>query len=309
MFFRLTLAAKRLTQPFYYNDNQVKDISMNTKTTLRLVAVAVLLTIASLHTSIAQESLSKEKPKPKPEAPKPAMVEKRTMSLGLAALYAPLVGNAVESGFRFPTVPSCCPGYEGTSGSGITIGAELMLPLSSGLELGARVAFQTSSADFTAKEPITVRVGNSAVSSSIDHSLSTSVAALFVEPTLNYEISKGFYLSGGLRFGTIMGATYEQSEKLADPSLPYDFSSGSGVWNNTSGDIPNKSGFQLGAVIGLRTAIALGTSLTLMPEVSYAPMFTSVVSDASWTASPLRIGASFLINMTTLEAVSTPIAP
>ena len=311
MFSRSMLAAKRLTQQFYYNDNQVKDISMNTNTTLRLVAVAVLLAVASLQTAMAQESLSKEKPKPKPapEPPKPAMVEKRTMSLGLVALYAPMVGNAVESGFRFPTIPSCCPGYEGTSGSGIAIGAELMIPISTGLELGARAAFQTSSADFTAKEPITVRVGNSAVTSSIDHSLATSVAALFVEPTLNYEIAKGFYLSGGLRLGTIMSATYEQSEKLADPSLPYDFSSGSGVWNNTSGDIPNKSGFQLGAVIGLRTAIALGTSLTVMPEVSYAPMFTSVVSDASWTASPLRVGASFLINMTKLEAVSTPIAP
>jgi hypothetical protein len=284
---------------------------MNTSNTLRLSAAVLLMMICAVQTSFAQESLSKEKPKPKPapEAPKPMMVEKRTMSVGLTVLYAPLVGNAVESGFRFPTVPSCCPGYEGTSGSGITIGAELMLPLSSGLEFGARVAFQSSSADFTATAPITVRVGNTAVTSSSDHSLSTSVSALFVEPTLNYEIAKGFFLSGGLRLGTIMSATFEQSEKLADPSLPYDFSSGSGIWNNTSGDIPNKSGFQIGAVIGLRTAIALGTSLTMMPEVSYAPMFTSVVTDASWTASPLRVGASFLINMTKLEAVSTPIAP
>jgi hypothetical protein len=283
---------------------------MNTQTTLRLVAL-VLTVLFAAQSSFAQESLSKERPKPKPapEAPKPAMVEKRTMSFGLVGMYAPMVGNAVESGFRFPSVLSCCPGYESTSGSGVTIGAELMLPLSRGLELGARIAYQTSSADFTAKEPITVRVGNSAVASSINHSLSTSVAAFFVEPTLNYEIAKGFYLSGGLRLGTIMSATFEQSEKLADPSLPYDFDSGSGVWNNTSGDIPNKSAFQLGAVIGLRTAIALGTSLTMMPEVSYAPMFTSVVTDASWTASPLRIGASFFMNVTKLEAVSTPIAP
>lgn len=284
---------------------------MNTSTHLRRFAAAVLVIVCSGIATMAQESLSKQKPKPKPEpeAPKPAMVEKRTMSVGLSALFAPMVGNSVETGFRFPTVPSCCPGYEGTSGSGLTIGAELLMPMSSGLEFGARVALQTSTANFTASEPITVRVGNNAVASSIEHSLNTSTAALFVEPTINYELTKGLFVTGGLRLGTILSGTYDQSEKLADPTLPYDFTTGGALWNTSAGDIPNRSSFQFGAVVGLRTAIALGTNLTIMPEVSYAPMFTSVVSDASWTASPLRVGVDVLMNMTKLEAVSTPIAP
>lgn len=283
---------------------------MKTTMPLRLAVAAVVLA-ASSYLAVAQESLSKEKakPKPAPEAPKPMMTEKRTMSVGLSIMLAPMIGNSVESGFRLPTVPSCCPGYESTSGSGINIGADLLLPVSDGLEFGARVVFQTSATDFTSKEPITVRVGNTAVTTSIDHSLNTSVASLFVEPTLNYQITKGLYLTGGLRLGTVISGTFDQSEKLADPSIPYDFSSGSGLYNVRSGDIPNPSGFQFGAVIGARAAIALGTSLTLMPEVSYAPMFTSLVTDATWSASPLRVGASVLINMTKLEAVSTPIAP
>ena len=283
---------------------------MNKQMSLRLAACAVVLMVTS-YVTFAQESLSKEKPKPKPapEAPKPAMAEKRTMSVGLSVMLAPMIGNAVESGFRLPTVPSCCPGYESTSGSGIMIGADLLLPLSDGLEFGARIALQTSRTDFSAQEPITVRVSNSAVTTSIEHSLNTSIASLFLEPTLNYQIMKGLYLSGGLRLGTIMSGTSDQREKFADPTIPYDFSSGSALNNVSDGDIPNRSGFQLGAVIGARAAIALGTSLTLMPEVSYAPMFTSVISDATWSASPLRVGASVLFNLTKLEAVSTPIAP
>ncbi len=284
---------------------------MNTSTTLRRFASVIILMFCASMALMAQETLSKQKPKPKtePEAPKPAMVEKRTMSVGLSVLLAPMISNSVESGFRFPTVPSCCPGYEGTSGSGVMIGAEVLMPLSSGLEFGARVAYQSSSADFTASEPITVRVGNNAVTSSIQHSLSTSVAALFVEPTINYELTHGLYLMGGLRLGTIMSGNYDQTEKLADPTLPYDFINGSALWNTSGGNIPNTSGFQFGAVVGVRTAIALGSSLTIMPEVSYAPMFTSVVSDASWTSTPLRIGVGVFMNMTKLEAVSTPIAP
>lgn len=272
----------------------------------RAIAVAVVVFSAST-ISLAQESLSKEKPKPKtPEAPKPAMVEKRSMSIGLVALVNPIVTNGVGDGFKLPLVSSCCPGYEGTSGSGITLGVELMLPISEALEFGARVAYQTSSTKFSALEPITVRVGNSAVNTTIDHSLSTSVSSLFLEPTLNYQLIKGLYLSGGLRLGTIASGTYDQVEKLSDASIPYDLTTSR---NATGEDIPNRSAFQFGAVVGLRTLLELGPSLSLMPEISYAPMFTSVVSDASWTASPLRIGASILFNVTKLEAVSTPIAP
>jgi len=280
---------------------------MNTPTYLcRAIAVIVVFSAAA-SLSLAQESLSKERPKPKaPEAPKPAMVEKRALSIGLVTLFNPVVTNDVETGFKLPTVSSCCPGYEGTSGSGIAIGAELMLPLSDALELGARIAYQTSSATFSAVEPTTVRVGNSAVKTTIDHSLSTNVSSLFLEPTLNYLLTRGIYLSGGLRLGTITGGMYDQVEKFTDASIPYDFETNR---NAKDQEIPFLSGFQLGAVIGLRTLIELGPSLSVMPEISYAPMFTSIVSDASWTASPLRIGASILLNVTKLEAVSTPIAP
>ena len=284
---------------------------MNTSTTLRRYASVIIIMFSASLALMAQETLSKQKPKPKPEpeAPKPSLAEQRTLSVGLTVLLAPMIGNGVESGFRFPTVPSCCPGYEGTSGTGVMVGAELLMPLSAGLEFGARVVYQSSSANFTANEPITVRVGNNAVSSSIQHGLNTSVGALFVEPTINYEITHGVFVTGGLRLGTILSGTYDQTEKLADPTLPYDFSNGSALWNTSDGSIPNTSGFQFGAVVGIRTAVAFGSSLTIMPEVSYAPMFTSVVSDATWTASPLRVGVGVLMNITKLEAVSTPIAP
>ncbi|MBU3698680.1 MAG: hypothetical protein FGM33_01535 [Candidatus Kapabacteria bacterium] len=271
----------------------------------RTIALVALLVLGFANV-IAQESLSKERPKPEPKK-EPAMVSRRVMSVGAHASYG-IMMNGVTS-FRLPSVASCCPGYASTSGSGMVFGAEFMVPMSKTIDIGGRVVYQSASTDFASSEPITVRAGNGTLSSSIEHTLSTTTTFLLLEPVASLGLGGGLSVLGGLRIGTTLGGTYDQQERLKDPSLPYNFPTGSGLYNVSSADIPNTSGLQAGAIIGLRYSAPLAGGLSINPEVTYSPMFTDVITDAAWTITPLRFGVSILFDVNTREAASTPIQP
>lgn len=273
--------------------------------THRLLAALVVLCLGTSIT-LAQESLSKERPKPAPKK-EPVLVTRRVMSVGAHASYG-IMMNGVSS-FTLPSVPSCCPGYESTTGSGMVFGAEFTLPMSPSVELGARLIYQSSSTEFSAAEPITVRLGNGTAQSAINHSFNTTMTFLMLEPVVGIKVGGSLSLLAGLRIGTTLGGTFDQQEALADRSLPYDFTSGSGLYNVKAGDIPNTSGLQAGAIVGARLAVPLSGGVSLMPEVTYSPMFTDVVTDASWTIAPLRVGVGVLFDIMASEAASTPIQP
>lgn len=273
--------------------------------THRLLAALVVLCLGPSIT-LAQESLSKERPKPAPKK-EPVLVSRRVMSVGAHVSYG-IMMNGVTA-FRLPTVRTCCPGYESTSGSGMVFGGEFMLPMSPDIEFGARLVYQSSSTAFSSSEPITVRLGNGTGQTAINHSLTTETTFLMLEPVVGIKVGGSLSLLAGLRVGTTLGGTYDQQEALADRSLPFDFTSGSGLYNVKAGDIPNTSGLQAGALLGARLAVPLSGGVSLMPEVTYSPMFTDVVTDASWTIAPLRFGVSVLFDIMTTEAASTPIQP
>jgi hypothetical protein len=273
--------------------------------THRLLAALVVLCLGTSMT-LAQESLSKERPKPAPKK-EPVLVSRRVMSVGAHASFGIMMNGGTS--FKLPSVPSCCPGYEPTSGSGMVFGAEFMLPMSPSVDLGARLVYQSSSTDFSAAEPITVRLGNGTGQTAINHTLTTATTFLMLEPVVGIKVGGSVSLLAGLRIGTTLGGTYDQKEALADPSLPYDFTSGSGLYNVKAGDIPNTSGLQAGAILGARFALPLSSSVSLIPEVTYSPMFTDVVTDASWTISPLRFGLGVLFDIIATEAASTPLQP
>lgn len=273
--------------------------------THRLLAVLAVLSLGT-GAALAQESLSKERPKPAPKKA-PLLISKRVTSVGAHVSYG-IMMNGV-SAFKLPAVPSCCPGYESTSGSGMVFGAEVALPMSESIDICGRLVYQSSATNFTASEPITVRAGNGVLKTDINHSFKTSTSFLMVEPVASIKLGGGLALMAGLRVGTTLGGTYDQQESLADPSIPYDFTSGSGLYNVKAGDIPNTSGLQAGVLVGVRYAVALSGGLSLMPEVTYSPMFTDVVTDASWTISPLRIGVGVLFDIMSTETASTPIQP
>lgn len=274
------------------------------------IALALALFCGSFSAAVAQETMTQPRPEPtKAPEPPPAMVEERQFSVGLTGAYGIMLNGT--PGFTLPTVPTCCASYASTSGSGILLGGVLELPLSSSLELSARVLFQSASTTFTTDEPTAVRVGNTTESTTLRHTLETSQGFVFVEPVAAYRVGGGLQILAGLRVGTVLSATYSQDERLTDPTMPVRFEDGTTVRNATSGDVPNTSAFQVGAVIGLRYMLPMNASKTLhlVPEISYAPMFTNMVSDASWSVSPLRIGASILFSVTKKVEEKSPLRP
>lgn len=264
---------------------------------------------------VAQETLTTEAPK-KPEPP--ATIEKtaydtvykakRTMSLGLVGGYA--VDFHSADAMTLPEVPSCCPGYDGGTGGGFLLALALELPLSPSLELVTRLSYHGSTVTMTVDEPITVRDGNSTRTANITHELTSTLTFVSLEPAVEFRLGERFGLIGGVRLGTLLGATYDEQEIL-DPSIPYDYQGGSGVRNQSSGDISGTSAFQFGLILGARYRLPMNADETLMliPEAQFVPMFSSVLADQTWTVSSLRfmIGVSYAL--TERVRTDSPLSP
>ncbi|MCX6140130.1 MAG: hypothetical protein NTX15_04755 [Candidatus Kapabacteria bacterium] len=257
----------------------MKDASMNIR------SLALILSIFTVTTGnvLAQEAISQEAPKAKPVPI--ATTSVRSFSLGLTGAYGIML-NGVST-FTLPSVPTCCPGYTG------------------------RVVYQASSTTFVTDEPTTLRSGNQTIETAFRHTLKTTASFVMIEPMLDYRFAGGLSLFAGARLGTSMSGTYDQKETFADPSLPYDYTGGVAVRNASSGDLPNMSGLQAGLVFGARYRLPMNAagSLSLVPEVSFSPMFTDVVTDASWTISPIRIGLSILMDVMKEVHEATPLSP
>jgi hypothetical protein len=262
------------------------------------------MTATAVH---AQETMTMVAPETPPPAPATRSV--RTLSVGLSGAYGVMLNST--DGFTLPQAPTCCSEYTGTSGGGVIIGLDASIPLASTLDLGIRLAYQTSSTSFVTDEQVTVRDGSSTTQTAFRHTLETSLGMLVLEPVADWRVAGGLSLIGGIRLGTMLSGTYTQTEAFADPSVPYDFPDGRAVRNESSGDINDLAGLQMGLVIGARYRLPMNAegSLHLVPEVSYSPMFTDVVENVSWSVSPIRIGVGILFDLTRMEAGSTPLKP
>lgn len=267
---------------------------------------------------MAQETLTTEEPK-KPVVPAPTeTIEKtdydtlypvkRTMSLGVVGGYA--VDFHSADAMTLPDVPSCCPGYDGGTGGGFLFALALELPISSSIELVTLLSYHGSNVTMTVQEPITVRDGNSTRTANITHELTSSLTFVSLEPAVEFRLGERFGLIGGVRLGTLIGATYEEQEIL-DPSIPYDYQGGSGVRNQSLGDITGTSSFQFGLLLGARYRLPMNADGTLMliPEAQFVPMFSSVLADQTWTVSSLRfmIGVSYALTSRVRE--DSPLRP
>lgn len=281
----------------------MKDASMIT----RSIALVASLFIVSTGSVLAQEVISQEAPRPKTIPVTTTVV--RSFSVGLTGAYGIMLNGVSE--FSLPSVPTCCPEYTSSTGGGFIGGAEFDLPLSSNLEFVARIVYQASSTTFVTEEPTTLRSGNQTIESAFRHTLETTTSFVMIEPMLDFMVAGRLSVFAGARLGTSMSGTYDQKETFADPTLPYDYTGGVAVRNESSGDLPNMSGLQAGLVFGARYHLPMNAtgSLSLVPEVSFSPMFTNVVTDASWTISPIRIGLSILMGITKEVHEATPLSP
>jgi hypothetical protein len=256
----------------------------------------VVMVMCGVFTSIAQETITPvPEPRKKPETSPlhPALLAS-PWSIGVYGAYALSMHSASFS--SLPGISSCCPEYTSGSGGGAAFGLEADLKLSSALTLIGRLVYASNGGTLTADEETWVHNGSVAQQTTITHTLNPSLGFVFFEPSIEYRAgSFGFH--AGLRAGTLLYATFEQQEELTDKSLGYEYLGTGETYNAASGDITGTSSFQFGIVLGARYHIDASSSLRVVPEVSYAPLFTSILTEESWTVSSLRFGASLLFGL------------
>lgn len=274
-------------------------------TTIMTACVALLLPMTTLH---AQEAMSARPTDPEPE---PVSYAPATPLLWLGVGGGLQLSMHSASNMTLPQAPTCCSGYDGTSKAGIAFGIEGGLPVGTNLSILARLSFAPSGATMRKDEATTVRVGSQAVTTALRHTLVTSMTALMLEPAVEYRINSRFGLMGGLRLGTLTGVTYDQKEELADPTLPYDYGTGGTTFNASSGDVRDVNALQFGIVVGARYWMSLNAvgTLALVPEVTYAPMFTDVAKNVPWSVSAFRAGISVLYTIMTTPGNNDPLRP
>jgi hypothetical protein len=126
------------------------------------------------------------------------------------------------------------------------------------------------------------------------YTVDTKVSELRLEPMARYYLGKLPLTIGiGARLGFLMAATYEQKETIASPSAAT-FEDGSKERNNTSGDLAETSGLQVGIKLGLAYDLMLAQTITVRPEIAGMLSLTSPVQGITWNPHELRLGVAIL---------------
>lgn len=285
---------------------------MKTRTTTSLAVLGAFVVFSlSLQAQEAQTRPDevKEPPSPPVTESQPAFTMKPMIRFGLGANFD--LANHAASNLTLPGVPTCCTGFNGVSSGGFALSGEMGLPIDDRLDILVKLTYMTTSSTMTEDEVTTVRSGNEAVATPFRHTLESDLGFLMLEPGVEWRPTLHVGLVGGLRVGTLMGATYRQEERIVDESLGYTYENGSTVRNTSSGDVQETSSFQFGLLLGARYHVFLTTngSLQLVPEVFYAPLFTNVVADRSWSVSSFRAGVSLVYTLFSKQETDSPVLP
>ncbi|MDQ1265423.1 MAG: hypothetical protein QG635_573 [Bacteroidota bacterium] len=104
--------------------------------------------------------------------------------------------------------------------------------------------------------------------------------------------------SAGFHIGYVITKDYTQSEKIIGNGTFLD-DNGNDTYkrtrNDTSGTLPDASGFYAAVIAGISYDLPLNSkgNLILAPEVNYALGLTPVIPDLSWSINSLRLGLAF----------------
>ena len=207
---------------------------------------------------------------------------------------------------RISTIPSCCAEFTSGTGLSFAIGGGIETPLGwrigdGQVHLGARISYQALGASMREDEFIGNIIGGSTVTSGIArHDLSIGYAVLGVSPYLSFPlpIEMPLRVNVGFTSGIPLGATFEQSETLVDPTASgYTFANGSRTRNVGSGDIPNTSGLYAAITAGVSYEYALSPTLAIAPSITYQRALTSIATTVSWSAHALRAGVDLRVRL------------
>lgn len=223
-------------------------------------------------------------------------------------VLAGLGANQYAANFKgLPNVPSCCPSYSSGSGMGITAGIMAMLPVTERIELGLRLGYHNISGTLSATENQTLDNGQM-INGTFEHTITANVGLIAVEPTVDYHITGGLSVRGGLLAGIPSGGDFTQQERILEPNTIVYTENGQKNRLNYIGKIPDVSGFMAALSVGLSYSLPINRneSLHLVPEASYTLGLTNLMTSRDWKVNGMRFAVGVRYSLIDLAAPTLP---
>ncbi|MBX7154383.1 MAG: OmpA family protein [Bacteriodetes bacterium] len=224
---------------------------------------------------------------------------------------SPVIDFHKASFSELPGVPNCCPQFTSTSGLGSLVGLtwEKSMSLTSLPLIGkhipsyitpallsSKLYYEQSNANFLDFESTKVKVNDKEQEGKFSHELNTSISTLNLELAIGKEnIWKQLSLHTGLKIGTVLSSSYQQVERIAEPTSVGVFPENNlRTRNQDSGAIPAINSPSIGMFLGAswKLPLTLDNSVYARPELfGYIP-FTNNVSGIAWSTYAVRLGVS-----------------
>lgn len=198
--------------------------------------------------------------------------------------------------FRYLTgFPSCCPQYTAGGGTATVVGVNVEIPSTRHIRHSIRASVGSYGGTLTSVESTPVVVNGRLQTARIQHTLTTRVPALDIEPMIHADIGTRLGVFGGFRCSFLLDGTLEQYEELIAPSTGT-FENDSRIRNKRAGEIFALQPLMASVVAGIRTYLPLNatSSYVLVPEISAAVGLTSLTGNEEWRVHSIRAGISLM---------------
>jgi hypothetical protein len=194
-----------------------------------------------------------------------------------------------------PGVPDAAGHFAGGLGNGFAISALYQYPISGVFFLDSRLGYIDHSATLLAApvNTTTLVTQGKAVTGGYTHTIDLVASSYGLELRLGAHVIKGLVMTAGLRAG-ILSAKYIQKETasiggFADSSGKDSLNT---IRNQHYGSLPNASSLVLHGILGIAYEFPINNkrSAFIVPEITYTPALSNIISGLSWKTNAVIYG-------------------
>lgn len=202
---------------------------------------------------------------------------------------------------RLLNLSTCCPepGLQGGSGLRYSGGVNVSIPINDKMFINTRLAYHDLSTSF---DGVNENIANTQVRQPDgtvtvmdiegEHLFEPALNLFSLEPVLQYQITDGLFVVGGLRFGYFLDGTFNYREELKSPQN-VTYTNGSLVRNlSTNVVIEELNTIQLAPVIGAGYSFHLNYRTKIVPEFRYY-YSVSEITNTDWKVDNLTFGITY----------------
>lgn len=197
-----------------------------------------------------------------------------------------------------PSAPLCCPQFESGFGAGFGVAGFIEGLVYEDYKLQLALDFQSLGGKLTKVENETFGVDGEPLEGEFEYTIDASIYSVGLNPKVVKNVYRDLSVFAGARFGFIVGASYEQEEKILKPEGVVFKDTQSDKRNLYSGAIDGASSVLFSLTAGSRWEVPINedSSLTLAPSLSFDYNLNSFVPDSGWRAFSVRLGASVIFS-------------